>query len=284
MHRRNGVCAGAAVWALGAIATVVVACGDAPGHDRHDARPHASRDAGADAAGGEGGGGGGAGGTAGSGGSCQPSGACSVPGCNGAGGLPPGTSLSGVWISPTLEVWAVGGGGFVGRRDPANGAWCWCAPAPSASLRAIWGTGNDLFIASDSGSVLHFDGAQWTSQLVTGLRLTAIHGTARDNVWVVASRRVAQPDLTALPPGGELEPAERVDGHGVDDDAADVAARDLGLVPAQQRADAVAEPGQILPGDRAPDREVHYQLDRFCPGNSSGPPTDEFCGSPESNR
>ena len=57
---------------------------------------------------------------------------------------------------------------------------------------------------------------------------------------------MAQTHLTALPPGRELEPCERVDRDRVDADAADVAAGDLGSVLAQQRADAVAEPGQIV--------------------------------------
>ena len=55
----------------------------------------------------------------------------------------------------------------------------------------------------------------------------------------------------------ELKPGERVDRHRVDVDAADVAARHRRAALAQQRADAVAEPGQVVPGDRAPDREVH---------------------------
>ena len=50
-------------------------------------------------------------------------------------------------------------------------------------------------------------------------------------------RGVAQPDLAAMPPGGELEPGERVDGHRVDVDTADVAERNAGAarLPATRR-------------------------------------------------
>ena len=77
-------------------------------------------------------------------------------------------------------------------------------------------------------------------------------------------RGVAQPDLAAMAPGGELEPGERVDGHRVDVDAADVAERNAGAARLQQRADAVAQPGQIVAGDRAFDREGNRVLRWRC--------------------
>ena len=64
--------------------------------------------------------------------------------------------------------------------------------------------------------------------------------------------RIRQP----LPLRGELEPRERVDRDGVRVDAVDVAADVAAAALRQERADAVAQPGQVLPGDRAPDREV----------------------------
>ena len=65
-----------------------------------------------------------------------------------------------------------------------------------------------------------------------------------------------------MPPRGELEPGERVDRHRVDVDAAHVAQRNAGAAPLQQRADAVAQPGQVGACDRAFDRERDRALRR----------------------
>src|SRR4051812_33962482 len=44
---------------------------------------------------------------------------CTLPGCPETfATLPAGFDLYGVWIGPEKEVWAVGEGGFVGRRAP----------------------------------------------------------------------------------------------------------------------------------------------------------------------
>ena len=64
-----------------------------------------------------------------------------------------------------------------------------------------------------------------------------------------------QPDLKAVPPGGELEPREGIDRHCVGADAADVAEGDVGAARLQQRADTLTEPGQIGARDGAADRE-----------------------------
>jgi len=87
-----------------------------------------------------------------------------------------------------------------------------------------------------------------------------------------------------VPPRGELETGERVDGHRVGVDAAHVAQHDVGAALFQQRADARAEPGQVGSGDRAADGEGdclrrtggHQQVDRPARENSSAQATDEF--------
>ena len=70
-------------------------------------------------------------------------------------------------------------------------------------------------------------------------------------------RGVAELDPAALTSRRELEPREGVDRDGVRVDPVDVAAEVAAAALRQERADAVAQPGQVLPGDRAPDREVH---------------------------
>ena len=105
-------------------------------------------------------------------------------GCPVSGPLPGGVSLTGVWIGPAGEVWAVGGAGYVGRRAPETGAWCWCVPLPS-SLNAVWGAGNNVFAVGDAGVLVRFDGTRWLRDNVAFVNLRAVHGTASDNVWAV---------------------------------------------------------------------------------------------------
>ena len=66
-------------------------------------------------------------------------------------------------------------------------------------------------------------------------------------------RGVAQPNLAAVPPGGELEPSQRVDRHRIGLDTAHVAQDDRGPVPCEELADALAEPGQVGTGDGTAD-------------------------------
>ena len=78
-------------------------------------------------------------------------------------------------------------------------------------------------------------------------------------------RSVAELDPATLTSRGELEPRERIDGDCVRVDAVDVAAEIPAAALRQERADAVAQPGQVVPGDRAPDREVHEKRTAFIP-------------------
>ena len=66
---------------------------------------------------------------------------------------------------------------------------------------------------------------------------------------------MSQPDLAAMPPGGELKPRESVNGHRVGIDPDHVAEDDVSVALGQQRADTVAQPGQVGTRDRAADGE-----------------------------
>ena len=70
-------------------------------------------------------------------------------------------------------------------------------------------------------------------------------------------RSVSELDPATLTSRGELEPRQGVDRDGVGVDAVDIAADFPNAALGQERADAVAQPGQVLPGDWAPNREVH---------------------------
>ena len=82
----------------------------------------------------------------------------------------------------------------------------------------------------------------------------------RDELEQLA-RGAAEPHLAAVPPRGELEPRERVDRDGVDARRR-CTSQSATSAPAlrEQRADAVAQPGQVGARDRARDRE----RDRGC--------------------
>jgi hypothetical protein len=67
---------------------------------------------------------------------------------------------------------------------------------------------------------------------------------------------VAQPDLAAVATGCKLKPAKGIRGHGVGLDAEYVAEDDIGAALAQQRTDAVRQPGKVVPGNRAAKGEV----------------------------
>lgn len=184
-------------WVIGAVGAMVAAtaaCGGARDHvdelsNKGNAGAHGNPTGGAVGAGGAGGGAAGSG----AGGMCQPpSAACSIPGCSAVGPLPGGSDLTGVWISPTGEVWVVAEGGFVGRRHYGTGAWCFCAPKPPYSLRAIWGASDtELFAAGDNGTLLRYDGTRWLYYLASAVDLTAIHGTAANDVWAVGDNGAA---------------------------------------------------------------------------------------------
>ena len=187
---------GMLVWAVSAMLSAAAACGGA--HDHPDGpkapgkggAPGNAGGGGAAGAAGAGGSPAGAGGSSGGGGMCQApaGGACAVPGC-GVGLLPDGSDLTDVWIGPAGEVWATAEGGFVGRRAPDTGAWCWCAPFPPHTLRAIWGASStSLFAVGDTGTVLQFDGTRWLRHLVVNLDLNAVHGTSGNDVWAAGER------------------------------------------------------------------------------------------------
>lgn len=125
----------------------------------------------------------------GTGGSCGTPGViCRVPGCGRGGDLPPGFNLTGVWIGPAGEVWAVGAGGYVGRRAPETGGWCWCAPLPAETMTGVWGSGSDdVFAVNRGGDILRFDGARWLAYRPTPTGMNDVHGSGPGNVWAVGN-------------------------------------------------------------------------------------------------
>ena len=130
-----------------------------------------------------------AGGTAGTGagtsGAGGPAASADIGGCAPIA-LPAGITLNGIWIGPSGEVWVAGSGGIVGRRmpDAAGGAWAWCQPGSSSTLRSIWGGAADnVWAVGDAATILHWNGGAWTT--VTDVGSPAV-GNLSD-VWGEAS-------------------------------------------------------------------------------------------------
>jgi hypothetical protein len=178
------------------------------------------------------------------GGTCGPTagGSCTVPGCNVAGDLPPGFNLTGVWIGPAGEVWAVGAGGYVGRRAPDTGGWCWCAPQPADLMTGVWGAASDaVFAVNDAGAVLRFDGARWFSYRPVPSGLNDVHGNGRDNVWVAGRGGwTARFDGTAWQ-SGLIDPRYTLNGVWLDAGGVVRVAGSGTLVPSQPGTDPTSE-------------------------------------------
>jgi hypothetical protein len=92
-------------------------------------------------------------------------------------------------------------------------------------------------------------------------------------------RGVPKQHAAPVTPRRDLQARERVDGHGVRLDVADVADRDLGGARLEERADPGGEAGQVAPRERALDGELerpwriqgHRRFDRRSRCNSSAP-------------
>ncbi|MBX3212221.1 MAG: hypothetical protein KF850_09325 [Labilithrix sp.] len=56
-------------------------------------------------------------------------------------------------------------------------------------LASIWGSGpNDVWMVGAKGSVIHWDGATWTSTpIATNYSLQSVHGSGPNDVWVVST-------------------------------------------------------------------------------------------------
>ncbi|HVM65127.1 MAG TPA: hypothetical protein VMU14_09725 [Acidimicrobiales bacterium] len=99
--------------------------------------------------------------------------------------------LSGVWGSGPNDVWTVGWGDFPNNVQHWDGS-SWTVPSlPSygdSDMNAVWGTARDDVWMVGYGTVIHYDGSQYTypspSFGVSSTMLWDVHGTAADDVWI----------------------------------------------------------------------------------------------------
>lgn len=107
--------------------------------------------------------------------------------------------LFGAWVAPSGTLYAVGGvvssstEGSVLLRvvgDVAEEIQLPAGVSNNENLFKVWGADeDDIWVISDMGTVLHFDGAAWTRQVLPdNPRLVTVHGSGADDVVVVGGQ------------------------------------------------------------------------------------------------
>src|SRR2546422_11724983 len=73
----------------------------------------------------------------------------------------------------------------------SSDGWCWSNPLPQGNhLRSAWGSAsNDVWAVGDRGTILHWDGGEWSASASgTENYLYSVWGSASNDVWVVDER------------------------------------------------------------------------------------------------
>jgi len=92
-------------------------------------------------------------------------------------------SLSGIWVSAPSDVWALAYPGSILHWEGAT----WSTSASAIGyLACLWGSApDDVWVVGEAGTIMHFDGVRWTSTPSGTKILSAVWGAARDDVWAV---------------------------------------------------------------------------------------------------
>jgi hypothetical protein len=79
----------------------------------------------------------------------------------------------------------------IANRICSAGNWCWYNPLPQGNtVRGLWGTAsNDIWAVGDAGTILHYDGMNWSAPAPLGSATTqdlyGIYGTSATDAWAV---------------------------------------------------------------------------------------------------
>jgi len=92
--------------------------------------------------------------------------------------------LWGVWGAAANDVFVAGDSGTVLHWNGA--AWARMSTGTTAGLRRVWGnSGRDVYVSGEAGTLLHYDGTGWSRVAVpTGEDLTRIWGSSAGDVYV----------------------------------------------------------------------------------------------------
>lgn len=97
--------------------------------------------------------------------------------------FPMGHSLFDAWIAPNGDLFAVGAKGTILRYDGVQ--WTIISSPTSEYLRSIWGTSDsDVYAVGEKGVMLHFDGVSW-SVVDTGVEgnFNVVWGSSSSDVY-----------------------------------------------------------------------------------------------------
>ncbi|HKP74467.1 MAG TPA: Ig-like domain-containing protein [Longimicrobiaceae bacterium] len=92
--------------------------------------------------------------------------------------------LWGVWGAAANDVFVAGDSGTVLHWNGA--AWSRMSTGTTVGLRRVWGTsGNNVYVTGEAGTLLHYDGTAWSRvALPTGETLERVWGSSASDVYV----------------------------------------------------------------------------------------------------
>ncbi|KPA15074.1 hypothetical protein MHK_004719, partial [Candidatus Magnetomorum sp. HK-1] len=94
-------------------------------------------------------------------------------------------TLYGVWSSSANDVFAVGAAGTILHYDGSN--WTSMTSGTANQLNDVWGTSaNDVFAVGSTNTILHYDGTSWAS-MTGSSHFLGVWGTSGNDVFTVGS-------------------------------------------------------------------------------------------------
>jgi len=93
-------------------------------------------------------------------------------------------NLYGIWGSSSDNVYAVGGGGTVVKRNGST--WSAETSGTNNNLYGVWGSSStDIFAVGVSGTIIHYDGKAWSTQTsgASANHLRAVWGASSENAF-----------------------------------------------------------------------------------------------------
>lgn len=98
-----------------------------------------------------------------------------------------GTLLHAIWAVNANDVFAVGDGGTILRRQNGN-AWTAMVSGTTANLRGLWAASStDVWAGGVGGVVLHFNGTAWSAVTGATSDVDAVWGSGSNDVWFCGS-------------------------------------------------------------------------------------------------
>ncbi len=102
-------------------------------------------------------------------------------------------TLNTVFVVNDQEIWAAGANGEVSRTLNGGTTWSAVAGAPAQTIRAMWATtrrdsngqANQIFFALDTGAIVLYDGATYSTEFTASDPLWGVWGTNLNRIFFV---------------------------------------------------------------------------------------------------